>query len=125
MEKTYGQWQTGGYQILKFFSSLYQCICNVQHHVKIGKNCGLYYWLRYIQNLEPSLKAIVTRYQRLHGAKSRLVQNLLTLQQFLTSTSRQLEGLSSHSLNENPLPRPSIETLLLDQQEQQVGLDFP
>ena len=95
--------------IEQFFSSLYQCICNAQQQVEIGENGDLYYWLRRIQNYEPSLNAIVTRYQRLHGAESRLVQNLLTLQQFLTSTSRQLEGLSSHSLNENPLP--SGETL--------------
>ena len=91
------QWLTN----IEVFLSLYQCICNAQHQVEIGTNSDFYYWLRHIQTYEPSLNAIVTRYQRLHGAELRLVQNILTLLQFLTSISSQLEGLSSHSLNDN------------------------
>lgn len=87
----------------QFFESLYQCVCNAQQQVQIGENGDCDYWLRRIQNYEPILDSLVTRFQRIHGAQSRLVQNVVQLEQFTTSIRSQLEELSSHSSNEYPL----------------------
>ena len=108
--KQYGQWQTGGYQILNsFFHRCTSAFAMPSSKSKLAKTVICITGSDVFKIMSQVLNAIVTRYQRLHGAESRLVQNLLTLQQFLTSTSRQLGGLSSHSLHENPLP--SGETL--------------
>ncbi len=88
-----------------FFDSLYRCICTAQQLLESGESGDYDYWLRRLESYEPSVDAFITRYRRNNnGVESRLVENLITLQQCLTSIRSQLEGLSSRPLlNENPV----------------------
>ena len=88
-----------------FFGSLCQCLCSAQGQLESGENGDFDYWCRRIQNYEPSLYAIVDRYRRNvdDGAESRLLQNLLTLQQHMASIRSELQELA-RPLQENLLP---------------------
>ena len=97
----------------EFFDSLYQCICDCQHQLQSGESGDHHYWFRRLRNFQRSVDTMITRYRSNNGAgaPSRLLENLTTLQQYITSLCSQLAAISSQRLlNESTMQGESIAT---------------